>query len=207
MTSRTNTQALPRGIAPWSGTPLVSSWTTGWLERLPVGLSLLDWASGDGRHALWAQARGFRVSAWDINAKDIAFLRSKGVDAKVLDLELQPLLRVGSKDDRFDCIVVNNYLYRRRWANLLDFLKPTGVLIYETFAQGQERFGRPSRSDFLLAPGELIDRCQQARMQIVAYEDGLVEKTSVSGQSVASLNRVQRVCAIGPHKSLQSMLL
>jgi len=87
----------------------------------------------------------------------------------------------------FDGVVVTNYLWRPLWPLILDSVKPGGVLIYETFAQGNEAYGKPSRPDFLLTPGELLQVC--AGWNIVAYEHGLL------GQPARV---VQRIAAIRP---------
>lgn len=74
---------------------------------------------------------------------------------------------------RFGAVVVTNYLWRPAWSYILNSLAPDGVLIYETFASGNETVGKPSRPDFLLQPGELLSRC--AALHIVAYEDGFLD--------------------------------
>ena len=73
---------------------------------------------------------------------------------------------------RFGAVVVTNYLWRPAWSYILSSLAPDGVLIYETFASGNETVGKPSRPDFLLQPGELLSRC--AGLHIVAYESGFL---------------------------------
>lgn len=87
----------------------------------------------------------------------------------------------------YDCVVVTNYLHRPLWTHLIDALAPGGVLIYETFALGNERFGRPSNPDFLLKPGELLD-VVRGRLAVHAYEDVVVD--------VPRPARVQRICAL-----------
>ena len=87
---------------------------------------------------------------------------------------------------RFEGVVVTNYLHRPLLPRLVDSLAPGGVLIYETFARGNERFGRPSNPAFLLAPGELLEAVR-GRLQIVAYEHGVVARPKPAV--------VQRLCA------------
>ncbi len=119
--------------------------------------------------------------------------------AAVSDLAASPLVQVIEADledggawplagQRFDGIVVVNYLYRPLFRHLLDGLAEGGVLIYETFARGNEAFSRPRNPDHLLASGELID-VVGGRLQIVAYEHGLVESGPLPGV-------IQRICAI-----------
>ncbi len=163
---------------------LPSPWVRRWLALLPAGATLLDFAAGSGRHALEAQRRGLRVTAIDREASALAAL-GPGVATRVADLE------TGAwpfGDERFDAVVVANYLFRPRFALLAALLAPGGLLIYETFAQGNERYGRPSNPAFLLRPGELYERSRRAGLLVLGYEHGLVER---SGPAV-----VQRVCAV-----------
>ena len=74
---------------------------------------------------------------------------------------------------RFGAVVVTNYLWRALLPTIVGSVAPGGVLIYETFAVGNETVGKPSRPDFLLRPGELLQACQGLR--VVAYEDGFID--------------------------------
>ena len=87
----------------------------------------------------------------------------------------------------FGAIVVTNYLHRPLFPHLLAALAPGGVLIYETFALGNERYGRPANPDFLLKPGELLDVVRGV-CRVVAYEDVAVEQPRPA--------MVQRLCAL-----------
>lgn len=106
-----------------------------------------------------------------------------GVECRQFDLEASAWPLSG---ERFDGIVVTNYLHRPLWPHLLQALAPRGVLLYETFALGNGRFGRPSNPDFLLAPGELLDVVGGA-LHVLAYEDRFVERPKPA--------MVQRICA------------
>ena len=75
---------------------------------------------------------------------------------------------------QFGAVVVTNYLWRPLWPRIAQAVQPGGVLLYETFAQGNETVGKPSRPDFLLAPGELLQVAAQNGLRVVAYEDGFV---------------------------------
>ena len=114
-------------------------------------------------------------------------LASAGDERRVVtvlcaDIENGPWPLVG---ERFDAVVVTNYLWRPLWPTLLDSLAPGGVLLYETFAHGNASVGKPSRPDFLLQPGELLRLCQGLR--VVGYEDGFC---------TAPERFVQRICAV-----------
>ena len=90
-------------------------------------------------------------------------------------------------EERFDGVVVTNYLWRSLWPALRASLSENGVLIYETFALGNEVFGKPSNPDFLLRPGELLEVC--TGLHIVAYEDGLLDAPPRRVQHIVALNR------------------
>ncbi len=127
---------------------------------------MLDLAAGGGRHARLAREQGYRVTALD---RDIAQLRElPGIEAIAHDLETgAPLPFAGAS---FEGIIATNYLWRPLLPSLPGLLAPGGALLYETFARGHQRFGRPSNPDFLLAPGELLD-CVRGRLRVVAYEE------------------------------------
>ncbi|MEZ5660707.1 MAG: class I SAM-dependent methyltransferase [Burkholderiaceae bacterium] len=161
-------------------------WVMRWLEPLAAGATMLDFASGSGRHALAAAKRGLRVTAVDRDAQALATM-SPRIERICVDLEAGPWPLGGR---RFDAIVVTNYLHRARMALLFDALAPGGRLIHATFAQGNERFGRPRSPDFLLRPGELLDRCRMAGLMVLAYEHGLRREPAEA--------IVQRVCAVRP---------
>jgi len=73
------------------------------------------------------------------------------------------------KGSAFDLVVVTNYLHRPILADIVSAVAPGGLLLYETFAQGNERFGRPSNPDFLLRSGELA-AVVAGRLDILAFE-------------------------------------
>lgn len=150
-----------------SGQSLPSDWIQRWAHLLPLPGSVLDVACGSGRHARWLAQRGHIVVGVDRDPE--AVRRAAGFGEIVqADIESGPWPFVGR---RFNAVVVSNYLWRPLWPVLLDSLEPDGILIYETFAQGNEHIGRPRRADFLLRPGELLDVCQG--LQVIAYEHGM----------------------------------
>jgi len=132
---------------------------------------VLDLAAGSGRHARALARMGFEVHAVD---RDVSQLGELPANVEVLeaDIESGPWPYAGR---RFDAIVVANYLHRPLLATLVDSLEPGGLLVYETFARGNERFGKPSNPDFLLAPGELLEAVR-GRLRVLAFEDLVVEE-------------------------------
>lgn len=134
---------------------------------------MLDLACGSGRHVRWLAGQGLVVTGLDRDAAALAALAADVPAAELItaDIESGPWPLAGR---RFDGIVVTNYLWRPLWPRLLESLGDGGVLIYETFAAGHEQFGRPSRPDFLLQPGELLQRC--AGLRVVAFEEGFEQQ-------------------------------
>lgn len=162
-----------------------SPWVVRWSPLLRPGSEVLDLACGTGRHARFLAARGCSVLAVDRDADAIAMLAAvAGVFTRTADLEgaAWPFAPAS-----FDGVVVANYLHRPLFAPLVDALRPGGVLVYETFMVGNERFGRPSNPHFLLRPGELLEAVQ-GQLEVVAFEQGEV------GTPRPAV--VQRICAL-----------
>lgn len=170
------TAAAHGGLAP-------SPWVVRWAARWPAGSRVLDVACGSGRHLHWLAARGLAVTGVDRDAQAVAPLKALG-RLVVADIENGPWPFAG---ERFDAVVVTNYLWRPLMPTLVASLADGGALIYETFAQGHEAFGKPSNPAFLLRPGELLEHC--AGLRVAAYEDGLLDSPP---------RRVQRIAAFGP---------
>jgi SAM-dependent methyltransferase len=162
-----------------------SAWVVRWADRVAAGGRVLDLACGSGRHARYFAARGWPVEAVDRDPAALAALAGvPGVTTRCADLEGGPWPYEG---ERFAGIVVANYLHRPLLPRLLDCIAPGGVLIYETFAAGNERYGRPSNPAFLLQPGELLD-VVRGRLRVSAYEDLYLAEPKPA--------LVQRICAI-----------
>jgi SAM-dependent methyltransferase len=162
-----------------------SAWVVRWSALVRPGAEVLDLACGAGRHARHFAARGATVVAVDRDAAALAALAAvAGVFTRVADLEgaAWPFAPAS-----FDAVVVANYLHRPLFGPILAALRPGGVLIYETFMAGNERFGRPSNPDFLLRPGELL-AAVQGRLEVAAFEQGEVTTPRAAV--------VQRICAV-----------
>ena len=148
-----------------------SAWIARFAPLVLPGARVLDLACGQGRHARFFAARGHRVVAADRDATALATLAgTERIDARVLDCEAGPWPLPG---ERFDAIVVTNYLHRPLFPHLLAALAADGVLLYETFARGNEACGRPANPDFLLLPGELLEVAAHG-LTVVAFEQGHV---------------------------------
>jgi SAM-dependent methyltransferase len=177
---------------------LPSAWVARFAPSMPPG-EALDLACGGGRHARLLAALGHPVLALDCDPGALALVvqggAGQGITTLQYDLEA-PASNWPFAPGRFAGIVVTNYLHRPLLLELARALAPGGVLVYETFAQGNERFGKPSNPAFLLAPGELLDMARQAGLTVIAYEDGVTAQPKPA--------RLQRLCAAAPNFDLSA---
>ncbi len=158
-----------------------SDWIVRWAHLVPPGASVLDVACGSGRHVHWFAQRGHPVTCVDRDEACVVPLRD-AAEAVVADIENGPWPFVGR---RFGAVVVTNYLWRPLLPALIEAVAPGGVLLYETFALGNELFGRPSRPDFLLQPGELL-RSVEGQLDVLGYESGRLESPPRVVQRIAA---------------------
>jgi SAM-dependent methyltransferase len=161
--------------------PAPSAWVQRWSSLVKPGGRVLDVACGSGRHVRWFAQRGCRVTGVD---RDGAALAPLGGIAETIeaDIENGPWPLAGR---RFDAVVVTNYLWRPLLPVIVESVDAGGVLVYETFAVGNETVGKPSNPHFLLRPGELLHSV--APLRVVAFEDGFL---------AAPERYVQRVAAV-----------
>lgn len=163
-----------------------SAWVSRFASVIPAG-EVLDLACGGGRHARLLSALGHPVVAVDRDAAALKRAAGKAITTCQVDLETGGAWPFEA--ERFMGIVVTNYLHRPLFPHIVRSLASNGVLIYETFARGNEYFGKPSNPLFLLQSGELLDIIREADlMHILAYEDGYVETPKQA--------MVQRICAV-----------
>jgi len=174
-----------------------SAWVRRFAHLVPDG-EVLDLACGSGRHARLFARLGYPVLAVDrdpralaevANAAAVAAVPAAGIATLEYDLEAEGAAWPFAPG-RFAGIVVTNYLHRPLLADLMASLAPGGVLIYETFALGNELFGKPSNPAFLLRPGELLAHAAAGGLTVLAFEDGAI--------GLPKPARVQRLCAAGP---------
>ena len=188
---------------PGSGTP--SAWVEQWLGPPGRHERLLDLACGAGRHARLAAQRGFRVLAVDRDPRAVEALADcRTVETRTEDLESG---RWSFAAERFAVVVVTHYLFRPRLDLLAGLVAPGGRLIVETFAVGQAAYGKPTRPDFLLRPGELLRLADRAGLAVLAYQDAVFQPPAAAepaagrtadDAAVASRRRLQRIVAVRP---------
>jgi SAM-dependent methyltransferase len=154
--------------------------------RVPEAAPVLDLACGGGRHARLFLARGHPVTAIDRDLSGISdIMGAPGLEPLEIDLEDgRPFPLTGR---RFAGVIVTNYLYRPLLPALVAAVAPGGVLIYETFARGNEKFGRPRNPDHLTQPGELLEAVR-GKLRVVAYEDTVDKLPKPAAR--------QRICAV-----------
>lgn len=166
------------------GTENPSTWLQRWAHLIAPNSTVLDVACGAGRHMRYLAALGHRVTGVDRNPEAVAMAQASG-PVICADIENGPWPFAGQT---FGGLVVTNYLWRPLLPTLVASVAPGGVLIYETFAMGNESVGKPSRPDFLLQAGELLQATEGLR--IVAYEDGFEVSPERFVQRIAAVRTV-----------------
>jgi SAM-dependent methyltransferase len=171
------TDARGAGPSAWP-----SAWIMQWAGLVPSSATVLDLATGSGRNAFFFAARGHKVTAVDIDLSRLP--EAPNVERVQADLENGSPWPLAGR--RFGAVVVTKYLHRPLMPDLLASIEPGGALLYETFMEGNERFGRPRRPDHLLKDGELLDLVSGA-FSVTAYEARLISDPSMA--------MVQRIAA------------
>lgn len=177
----------PMVSKPSSHLPLPPSpWILRFADLVRAGGNVLDLAAGGGRHTRVFLERGSPVTAIDRDTSSLAAMARPGLEVLTADLENGPWPLDGR---RFAGVIVTNYLHRPLLPAIVAAVVPGGAMLYETFAAGNERFGRPANPDHLLQPGELLEAVR-GQLRVVAYED--IELTAPKRACV------QRIAAVAP---------
>lgn len=174
------------GITSHPGISGPSPWILRFSPLVPADGTVLDLACGGGRHGRLFLERGHAVTFLDRDLSGVADLRSTPA-ARLIEADLESGQPWPLPGQHFAAIVVANYLWRPLFADLIGAVASGGVLLYETFLRGNERFGRPGNPDFLLAPNELFERCKDA-FDIRAFEQGEEDTPYPAAR--------QRICAV-----------
>jgi len=170
---------VPHGLGP------PSSWVKRWSHLVPPGGTVLDIACGQGRHMKWFAEQGHAVVGVDRSPEAIHAAAAFGA-AVLADIENGPWpLMNGDRARQFEAVIVTNYLWRPLFPVIAQSVAPGGLLIYETFSEGNETVGKPSRPDFLLRPAELLQAFNNLR--VIAFEEGFLENPPRFVQRIAAL--------------------
>jgi SAM-dependent methyltransferase len=181
-----NTDAESKNPSRHLGMTEPSAWFVKHASLIKTGGSVLDVAAGGGRHARYFAGRGHPVTAVDKNTEPLDHLDAEVIGADLEDGSDWPL-----PGRAFDAVVVCNYLYRPLFPALIGALAPGGVLLYETFALGNEVYSRPRNPDHLLRAGELLDLVR-GHLQVVAFAHGIVGTGECPGvkQMICAVNNI-----------------
>lgn len=159
-----------------------SPWIAAWASLVPADAAVLDVAAGKGRHTRFFAARGHPVTAIDRDVSGLPI--ADAIEIIAADLEDGSPWPLAGRT--FGAVVVTNYLHRPLFPHLFEALDPCGVLLYETFMVGNERFGKPSRPEFLMRDGELLE-LTRGRFSVIAYEARMISEPKMA--------MVQRIAA------------
>ncbi|MBM3387309.1 MAG: class I SAM-dependent methyltransferase [Betaproteobacteria bacterium] len=170
------------------GTEAPSPWIARWAHLIAPASPVLDLACGAGRHMRHLAKLGHPVLGVDRSEEALATASAWGTVLQA-DIEHAAWPLAGQT---FGAVVVTNYLWRALWPQILAAVQPDGVLLYETYAQGHETVGRPSREDFLLRPGELLAVAAQGGLRVLAYEDGFLPKPERFVQRLVAVREAPR---------------
>jgi SAM-dependent methyltransferase len=181
---------------------IASAWVRRFVPLIRPRGRVLDLAAGAGRHTRLLLEAEFAVTAVDREIEGLRALAGEHCEVRALDLESGTPWVLGGG---YDGIIVTNYLYRPLFAAIAASLAAGGAVIYETFALGNERFGRPRNPDFLLRPGELL--AAFAGLTVVAFEQGEVAcpRPAVI-QRIAAVNGPLGRVPEDPHLEVESTL-
>ncbi len=171
-----------RDAEPWQP----SLWVARWHDGIAPKGRVLDVACGTGRHFSMSLSTGRRIVAIDRDFTGNSYRAAQG--ATFIEHDLETGAALPFEGQKFDGVIVTNYLHRPILPAIVDAVAATGILIYETFAVGQEAYGRPSNPDFLLRPGELLEAVA-GRLQVFGY---------AHGRQVRPVRMVQHIAAVGP---------
>jgi SAM-dependent methyltransferase len=175
-----------RAITSVGSGPPPSDWVVRFSSLVPSGGPVLDLACGAGRHSRFFLRRGDRVTAVDQTLEGIQDIRGHP-NLESFEIDLEDGRTFPFQGRSFGALIVTNYLYRPILRDLVSVVSEGGILIYETFARGNERFPGPSNPDFLLKPGELLEAVR-GELRVVAFEDRVVCDPSPAA--------IQRIAAV-----------
>ena len=164
----------------------VSEWIQKYIVKINKKKVLLDLACGDGRHSIYAFNKNYDVLSTDLDFKKLKIIKKKH-NVMAININFETNYNWPFEDKSLDVVIVTNYLYRNLFKNIINALKPNGILIYETFTIENREFGKPFNKDFLLNPQELFYLAKKYNMKIIDYEE-LIKNKPIK-------KAIQRICA------------
>ena len=154
-----------------------SQWVLNVLKNVEAGNELIDIACGKGRHVFALKDR-FNITAVDYDKKALSIL-SKIDNIKTIYQDLESKEEWVFSSNKYKIVLVTNYLYREKLNNLFDLVDEGGFIVYETFSDGNQKYGKPSNPNFLLKMDELMDR-KPKNFKTIDYFCGKVEVPKIS---------------------------
>ncbi len=145
-----------------------SPWVLRFSDRIPAGGDVIDIACGAGRHGRLLLEKGHPVTFVDIDTEGLDDLGGRS-DVAVIETDLETEGFWPFAGHAYDGVIVTNYLWRPILPQIIDLVAPGGLLIYETFAVGNEAFGKPSNPDYLLKPDELLSAID-GKLEVLEFE-------------------------------------
>jgi SAM-dependent methyltransferase len=189
------------------GTENISPWVARWSHLISTDSRVLDVACGAGRHLLHFLKQKHQLAGIDIACSALEIIANQLSDEERTRCQLiEADIENGAwplPGERFAGVIVTNYLWRPLLPTIAQSVADGGVLIYETFAAGNETVGKPSRPDFLLKPGELLSVCAQSGLRVIAYEDGFLSPPDRFMQRIVAV-REKSASNQPPRHALQS---
>ena len=189
------------------GTENISPWVARWSHLISTDSRVLDVACGAGRHLLHFLKQKHQLAGIDMARSALEIIANQLNDEERTRCQLiEADIENGAwplPGERFDAVIVTNYLWRPLLPTIAQSVADGGVLIYETFAAGNETVGKPSRPDFLLKPGELLSVCAQSGLRVIAYEDGFLSPPDRFMQRIVAV-REKSASNQPPRHALQS---
>jgi len=128
------------------------------LHLLPARGDALDLACGRGAGALLLARHGLRVQAWDLSEvaieRLVAEARQQGL--RNLYAKVRDVIQAPPEPNGFDLILVSFFLERGLAPQLIDALRPGGLLFYQTFTRAAVSAFGPSNPEYRLGDNELL---------------------------------------------------
>ena len=155
-----------------------STWVMQKAQSWPKGSKILDFAAGKGRHSFALSelhCKKFDILAVDQNSEELKNLKKVCSDITICHADLEKNTVWPFFDQKFDVVLVTNYLFRPRLTDLFSLIRTGGCIVYETFAEGNEIYGKPRNPDYLLSKGELL-KILPKDFEVVDYFHGKVEQ-------------------------------